>query len=122
MSSSPRKVRVVAVPPGEAPLWVREKWVGLEFPLAQSSTRPLTERAAGVLSGSGTRSIVAAFVRCFTIGLNRERGFAVEVSVANQIVERTSPEAAAWWRTNAPHLFQSGRCFLFPEEVCEVLP
>jgi hypothetical protein len=122
MSSSLDRVRIVAVPPGEAPLWVREKWVGLELPLAQPSAPPLTKRAAGVLSGSGTRSIVAAFVRCFTVGLNRERGFAVEVSVANQILERTSPEAAAWLPTNAPHLFRSGRCFLFPEEVCEVVP
>jgi hypothetical protein len=28
-------VRILTVPPGEAPGWVREKWVGLELPLAQ---------------------------------------------------------------------------------------
>jgi len=114
MSPSPRKVRIVAVPPGEAPLWVREKRVGLELPLAQSSARPLTNRAAGVLSGSGPRSIFAALARCFTVGLNRERGFVVEASVAIQILEGTAPEAATWWRPNAPHLFQ--------EQVCKVVP
>jgi len=27
------RIRVIAVPAGEAPPWVREKWVGLELPL-----------------------------------------------------------------------------------------
>src|SRR5712664_1703512 len=38
-------IRIFAVPPGEAPAWVREKWVGLELPLAQwlpTSTSSLT--------------------------------------------------------------------------------
>jgi hypothetical protein len=30
-------VRIIAVPPGEAPLWVREKWVGVELPVARYS-------------------------------------------------------------------------------------
>ena len=30
-------VRIVAVPPGEAPLWVREQWVGLDLPVARYS-------------------------------------------------------------------------------------
>jgi hypothetical protein len=25
----PAEIRIVAIPPGQAPLWVREKWVGL---------------------------------------------------------------------------------------------
>ena len=30
-------IRIIGVPPGEAPLWVREKWVGLELPLTRHS-------------------------------------------------------------------------------------
>jgi len=30
MSHKAFMVRITSVPPGEAPLWVREKWVGLE--------------------------------------------------------------------------------------------
>jgi hypothetical protein len=30
-----QSVRIIAVPPGEAPLWVREKWVGLTLPLTR---------------------------------------------------------------------------------------
>jgi hypothetical protein len=32
-------IRIVAVPPGEAPLRVREKWVGLDLPVARYSGR-----------------------------------------------------------------------------------
>ena len=31
---------VTATPPGEAPLWVREKWVGIELPLMQRWSIP----------------------------------------------------------------------------------
>ena len=28
-------VRIIAAPPGEAPLWVRQKWVGLDLPVTR---------------------------------------------------------------------------------------
>src|SRR5512140_2697360 len=45
------RVRIVGVPPGDAPAWVRQEWVGLELPLAQSSAEAIHARTAGVLSG-----------------------------------------------------------------------
>ena len=30
-------VRIIAAPPGEAPLWVRQKWVGLDLPVTRYS-------------------------------------------------------------------------------------
>ena len=38
MKNVTTNVRIVAVPLGEAPLWVREKWVGLELPLTRYAT------------------------------------------------------------------------------------
>jgi hypothetical protein len=35
MSNPNWAVRIVAVPPGEAPLWVRQKWVGLDLPVVR---------------------------------------------------------------------------------------
>ena len=32
MSQMARMIRITSVPTGEAPVWVREKWVGLELP------------------------------------------------------------------------------------------
>ena len=111
------KVRIIQVPPGEAPLWVREKWVGLVLPLAQRSINPLTRSTFGVLSGP--RNFLAAVVGCFTGRYNRESGFVVSVLPALQVLELASPEAASWWRTNAPHLCKPWRRFMFHAEVCE---
>src|SRR5258707_4423153 len=32
-------VRIIAAPPGEAPLWVRQQWVGLDLPVTRYSGR-----------------------------------------------------------------------------------
>ncbi len=45
------QLRITSVPPGEAPLWVREKWVGLSLPLAQRKAQALSLFTSGVLSG-----------------------------------------------------------------------
>jgi hypothetical protein len=114
-----RRVRIVAVPPGEAPQWVREKWVGLELPLAQFSTGARRLNTAGVLTGP--RGFLATLGRLFRGELRKHSGFSVNVLEAVAVLERVSPEAAQWWRTNAAHLMKPTRCFLFPEHVCTVV-
>ena len=46
------RIRIIAVPPEEAPAWVREKWVGLELPLARWSSSPIAGGTYGVLPRS----------------------------------------------------------------------
>ncbi len=47
MAREAHYIRIVNVPAGEAPLWVREKWVGLELPLVRvKKTRELPWRRA----------------------------------------------------------------------------
>jgi hypothetical protein len=50
----------------------------------------------------------------------RKRGYMVDVAEAVAVLEKTNPAAAAWWRTNAKHLFRPGICLLFAEECCVV--
>jgi hypothetical protein len=45
--------------------------------------------------------------------------YPVLVDDAIEVLERASPEAAAWWRDNAPHLIGTGQTFGFAAEVCE---
>lgn len=113
------RVRIFAVPPGEAPDWVREKWVGLELPLAQSL--PTSQRlcTAGVLSGP--RSGIAAHLAYVCGGYQRRRGFRVNVLEALTALEEVSPEAANWWRVNTPHLIRRSQVFVFHDEVCTVI-
>jgi hypothetical protein len=100
-------------------LWVREKWVGLELPLAQASADPVRLYTGGVLSGPRTwwQGIVA-----WLMGrLEAESGFLVAVIPALEVLERARPDAAAWWKENAAHLVTSRQHFLFRAEVCRVL-
>jgi len=113
----PQTLRIVSVPPGEAPLWVREKWVGLRLPLALD--RPLYSLTAGVLSGP--KGLLAFFRALLTGKLALKRGFAVETNAALAVLALNHPDAAAWWRENAPHLFKGKRYFVFQEESGEVV-
>jgi hypothetical protein len=111
-------IRIVRVPPGEAPLWVRERWVGLRLPLLQRTAAPRSYLTTGVVTGPKTLwSSLVAILRGAT---ERIDGYAVSVTAAVEELARHSPEAASWWRTEAPHMFRRGKYFVFHAEAAEV--
>lgn len=111
-------VRIIAVPPGEAPLWVREKWVGVELPVAQYSSGRWFY-AYDVLSLP--RTWVAQWWGIVRGRAERISGYAVESIRAVDILSTSSPEAAAWWRQNTPHLIAPNRYLVFHEETCQIV-
>jgi len=117
-AKKPSSVRIVAVPPGEAPLWVREKWVGLELPLTRwNSAR--TMLGFGAVSGPRTwLTQLWAFARGRS---QRIYGYAINASRAIEILDRSSPEAAAWWRENAAEFIMPTRYLIFHAEACEIV-
>jgi hypothetical protein len=112
-------VRIIAVPPGEAPLWVREKWVGLELPLL---CWPSTGKLIGFGAVSGPRTFLAQIWALLRGRSQRIYGFIVDAARAVDILDRASPEAAAWWRENAAELILPERGLVFHAEVCEIVP
>ena len=96
-----KKIRIVAVPPGEAPEWVRQKWIGQELPIAEDIPASLTQ--TGVKFGPADN-----------IG-----GYPVETRIAIEILEETSPEAAEWWKQNILAGIMS--YLVFKREVCEIV-
>ena len=111
-------VRVVGVPPGDAPLWVREKWVGLELPLIRSAT-PKEYFTFGVVSAPGTW--VAQLWALVRGRADRTSGYVVEGARALDILQQSSPEAAAWWREHAPQFVAPKGYLVFHANVCEVV-
>ncbi len=110
------EVRIVAVPPGEAPPEVRQAWVGLCLPIRPTlfGRRRRRMKTFGVLSGPRT---LGALLRAM-VGLEAIEGYAVPVLPAIAILEQVHPAAAGWWRAHASHMLQPGRHFGFPAEVC----
>lgn len=108
-------IRIKSTPPGEAPVSIREAWVGLELPLLRD--KPIRYLSSGVLTGP--RNFVQKVVHLVTFRLTVRPGFVVPAPTAIDILEKADPVAARWWRENAPNVVFRGRPFLFPPECCE---
>jgi hypothetical protein len=117
MTKSKLYLYVTSVPSGEAPLWVREKWVGLKLPLTGRLSAGVF-RGGGILTGP--RGSVSSFMALLCGRLPQREGYIVDVLPAVQILESTHPEAAAWWKENASHLMRPDRRFVFEKEVGHV--
>lgn len=98
-------IRIIEVPPGEAPRNIREAWVGLELPLAATEGQGRRMEIMGVLSHMP--------------GVTT--GYAVEGREAIDRLGSQSPEAARWWRENADHVLVPGYQLVFPFESCRRL-
>ncbi len=117
MTSVVPTIRIVAIPPGEAPLWVRAKWVDLELPLARWSSRKMFLGFGGI---SGRWSCLGQLWDVIRGRAEAVSGYAVEAAVAVDILAVSNPDAALWWRENTPHLLAPQRCFVFHESVCRM--
>ena len=96
-----KAIRIIATPPGQAPLWVREEWIGLVIPLAEHNVL-------------GTQ-----------IGVNGGQpenlgGYKVRTSDAINQLKRKSTEASSWWEQSM-HL-PSIPQLVFAKDVCELVP
>lgn len=109
-------IRIIATPPGEAPEEVRQAWVGVRLPLPLFHRRARSWRTAGVLTGP--RTLFARLAALVSGRLERKPGYAVSVVEALAALEKSRPDAARWWRENAPHLVRPGKAFVFAAEVC----
>lgn len=96
------RVRVVAVPPGEAPAWVRQAWVGVELPTVRRQPRAVP--TFQVLSGAHGQP---------------GPGYEVPGPAAVAAVAVVNPDAADWWRANVPGVLDPRYTLVFPADVCE---
>ena len=103
-------IRVIAAPRGEAPLWVRQAWIGLDLPVARPEVVEVS--TAGVLSG---RSLWSQITRLLHLAPTEwKEGYVVDRGAAVSLLHAHAPEAAAWWRANVPEVKrQDGSCVLF---------
>jgi hypothetical protein len=110
-------IRITCVPPGEAPLEIRQAWVGLVLPLHR-------KRAGGYFTSgvlSGPRSALAVLRHLLTFRYKIQRGYVVSSQAAIAALEAVNPTAAHWWRDNTRHKVGARRYFLFATECCEPL-
>lgn len=109
-------IKIIATPSGEAPLHIREAWVGLVLPLVVPKPR-LTKTSGGVLTGPKT---YWGYLFRRLLGQGKiEVGYAVNVQASLMLLSRVNPSAAQWWHDNVPYMMTANRTFLFCVEACE---
>jgi hypothetical protein len=113
-------VRIIAVPPGEAPLEVRQAWVGLVLPIDERfGGLPVRVPVFGVRTAP--TSMLARMWAMITGGARLVDGYVLDPQRCVDILEDHDRKAAMWWRDYAPHMLKKGKRFVFPANVCEVV-
>jgi hypothetical protein len=107
VAPSPRRIRIVAAPPGEAPPAIRAAWIGCVLPLVAGTDGP---EFGGASRGVVSRKPAKAF-----------SGYGVPAREALLILEQHDAAAAQWWREHAPRLLQPGKVLVFAADGCELL-
>lgn len=104
------KLRITDVPPGQAPEWVREQWVGLEMPIDEDAPKQ----------------------EGFTVGVRGGKaenrgGYPVKTADAMHALYEKAEEgssqaeyALSYWRSNV--LVAMAPRLLFSRDVCEIVP
>jgi hypothetical protein len=100
------KIRIIAIPPGEAPFEIREQWVGLILPLAGGMPCAWQMQTVGVLTGTIDEDTI---------------GYPVDSNEAMTVLAEKSLEAVKWWKTNTPDLFEEGGVLVFHEHVWRLI-
>lgn len=115
-----RHIRIIAIPPGEAPELIRSAWIGVILPLAETKeSQPGIWITQGVLGKD--RGLLARFKRMLGILVVEQPsiGYVVDVLAAIDLLRAHSPSAAGWWERHTPHLLVPGGRFCFSAACCE---
>lgn len=116
MSQMARMIRITSVPKGEAPLWVRAR-NGLVL-----SFQPWAQHGHGYIAQSGQLPAQSPVLVCWWLScvgaVKKTSGYLVSGEAALMALTEVSPEAAAWWRVNAPNFVRPGRYFVFQDGAC----
>jgi hypothetical protein len=100
-----RYIKITRTPPGAgAPEEVRAKWIGLILPLSPVSYPQPKSFKLRVSKPTCPPEMI---------------GYCVFVDAAIAVLEQAHPEAAAWWRENAPELFEGSRTWIYDAASCE---
>lgn len=110
-------IQIIRRPDGEAPIWVRDAWIGTVLPLLIDE--PITIETVGVLTGP--RSWWGLIWHKLTGRTEQMTGFEVNAAAAVDIVAAQSPEAACWWRGHVAHMLDGQHSFLFDLPACQLL-
>lgn len=116
-----QRIAIISIPPGDAPLDIRRRWVGLELDLVENhGPSPHSMTTFSVMDNPKSWFFHLKWRLGFRPKQEIRTGYIVSTTDAVATLEQKHPDAARWWRENAPHLF--GLTIMFPGDCCRLLP
>jgi hypothetical protein len=100
-------IEIVSLPKGDAPADLRRAWIGLRLYAPFGLQQQIA--VAGVLRHSLIRRIWSHITGRYGLW----DGYLVNAEEAIRRLASRDPDAAAWWRSNTPHLLQEGQGLIF---------
>lgn len=117
-----RGIRIDSTPQGEAPIAIRQAWIGLTLPLLE--TAPSAPEAMIVEIGFRNPASLLSTVKQrlgFRPPTTIWQAYTVQAASALRLLERHSPDAARWWQRNTPWLYQPAQILAFDAGCCELV-
>ncbi len=121
-----QKIRIVSVPPGQAPRWVRREWVGLELPIkGVPVSKNLIQagvnffKAKELIKTITTEGTIQKRASLKKFKPKNTDGYTVNTKTAMTILAEKSPAAAEWWRENI--VLSLMPWLSFKKEVCKIV-
>ena len=104
------RIRITSTPSGQAPLEIREKWIGVEIPLISPidpvvGHKPTKGVQRGVLGGEPDKKNLG--------------GYEVSGAIAIDCLREIAPDAASWWEEYVPSVLHAD--LVFGRDCCELL-
>ena len=97
---------VVRTPDGSSPAWVREAWIGVQFPALQGAPVSIPTRSA-----DGGRDAEVTERHGYSVGARDVLG----------LLALRKPEAAQWYIDNVPQMLDRDQVFLFDAACCKAI-
>lgn len=93
------QVEIINTPPGQAPDWVRDAWIGLILPVDMDAVGVLQ---MGIFGGEG----------------QNDGGYNIPTEKALEFLEKKDQRAARWWYDNLPFM---PPWLVFHRDVCKLV-
>ena len=117
-----RGIRIGSTPQGEAPIAIRQAWIGLTLPLLETAPSEAETMIVeiGFRNPAGLLSLLKQRLG-FKPPTTIWQAYTVQAASALRLLESHSPDAARWWQRNTPWLFEPAQILAFDADCCELV-
>ncbi|WEK04171.1 MAG: hypothetical protein P0Y65_18625 [Candidatus Devosia phytovorans] len=117
-----RGIEITSMPLGDAPLKVRQAWIGLILPLDPGHPQDaVATEGYSVLSETRGLQTWLRWLLRRPYPAGTYTGYVVPSAEAIRILAEVSPQSARWWSRNVPSFMHPQATFIFDADCCRLV-